>query len=74
VNALAKPLICTEDSCQDATSHVEECECSCGGVDHGINHRARNQAARDAVAARIVRTGDVFLGAAAPDDDEWWTS
>lgn len=63
--------ICTEASCQDAQTHVEECECSCGGVDHGINHRARNQAARDVITTRITRTSDVFLGAAAPSDEPW---
>lgn len=69
--ATLAPTVCTEPSCQDATSHEDTCECSCAGVDHGINHRVGLQVAKASVRARIARTGDVFLGAGANDDEEW---
>lgn len=61
---------CNTASCRGAASHRDTCECSCGGADHGADNRDLFQAARDRVTARVIRRGgDVFLGAAASDDE-----
>lgn len=63
--------LCVAD-CVDATSHVEECECRCGGANHGMSHRAGIQAAKDAVKVRQAREG-LFLGAEANyENEEIW--
>lgn len=63
---------CTDHACLNAISHESLCDCAtCFGAGHGAAHRATRQAARDRITARIARTGDVFLGAAADIDEEW---
>lgn len=61
--------LCVAD-CVDATSHVDECECRCGGANHGRTARPGIQAAKDAVQARTV---DGFTpGMLAEINDEEW--
>lgn len=64
--------VCSNTSCTGSYTHRDECECNCGGDGHGLGYRA--QAARGAarVHARILRTRDVFLGAATDNDDDAW--
>ncbi len=65
--------VCTNTACTGAYSHRDECECTAceDGAGHGIQYRI--DAARGAARtrARIIRTGDVFLGAVADDDEPW---
>ncbi len=60
---------CDNRACREAESHPETCDCQCGSAGHGLPFRARAAAARAYIAARIARTGDVCLGAAAADDE-----
>ena len=63
-------VTCMDHACLNAISHESLCTCQCGGEGHGQVHRATRQAARDAIRARIARTGDVFLGAASASFEE----
>ena len=65
----AEQALCSDHACLNAISHESLCTCACAGDGHGQAHRATRQAARDAIRARTARTGDVFLGAAADDDE-----
>jgi hypothetical protein len=57
---------CYDASCGAATSHVQECECTCGGSGHGRDHVASRAAAIVSLETRVRRTGDVTLGASRP--------
>jgi hypothetical protein len=59
---LSLPLVCTNASCLEATSHLEECECACEGVDHGHVWKPALAAAVARLRTRTAR--DPFLGAA----------
>jgi hypothetical protein len=59
--------LCVE-ACWEATSPVEECDCRCGGDNHGRPHRAGIQAAKAAVQRRT--TGGFTPGMLAAINDE----
>lgn len=71
ITADAAPAACTEDRCQDATSHEDTCRCSCDGAGHGINHRAAIQAAQASLRARTVNGFTPGMLAAIDDDEAW---
>lgn len=63
---------CDNRSCREAMSHPETCDCDCGSAGHGLPFRAAARAAQAHLTARYARRGgDVFLGAAAVDDEPW---
>ncbi len=62
-------IACDNRSCREAESHPETCDCRCGSAGHGLPFRARAAAAHACIAARIARSGNVFLGAAVEDDE-----
>lgn len=64
------PDICDEHNCREATSHPATCRCSCGGVGHGVRAQVERAAGAARITARIARTGDPFLGAAAASFEE----
>lgn len=63
---------CTDASCGAATSHVQECECSCEGSGHGRDHRASRErfAAIQARRTDYVQPGFTRSMLAVIDDDD----
>lgn len=65
--------VCDNAACTHANSPRELCTCTAcdDGAGHGIAYRAEAHTARLAVRARVLSGNDVFLGAAADDDEAW---
>ncbi len=58
--------VCDNAACTGAYSHRDTCECTrcVDGAGHGIQYRIEAAAAAARTRARILTSGDVFLGAA----------
>lgn len=71
MNALAT-VVCTNSSCIEANSPIEECECACGGEGHGPVRARLQKLAAEALQARSDYKGGFTSVMLAEIDDEKW--